>query len=196
MIKRIARRLLFSTPLRVIFGALHWYLERCEKETADARIRARYCIHPSVRWASGTLFLGDGEISVGEQTYFGHDCHLSSHPAGTRIRIGAYCAIAHGIHIRTTNYARVPHFRDAFFAPSEAADIVIGDYVWIGNHVHINAGVTIGSNVTIGANAVVTRDIPPDVIAAGVPARIIGYKASYATSNKMSREETSRDPIP
>ena len=51
--------------------------------------------------------------------------------------------------------------------------ITIGNNVWIGSHVVINPGVTIGDNSVIGAGSVVTKDIPPNVVAAGVPCRII-----------------------
>jgi len=180
MLKRFAKRVLFGRPLRNIFGGIHAYLERCDKENRDASMRRRYQIHPSVWWASGTIFLGDGEIRIGENTYFGHDCHVSSHPGQARIVIGTHCAIAHGIQVRTTNYARVPDFRDAYAMPSEWASITIGDYVWIGSHAYINAGVTIGSNVIIGANSVVTKDVPDDVVVGGVPARIITHKSAYA----------------
>ncbi|HCD2301120.1 TPA: galactoside O-acetyltransferase, partial [Escherichia coli] len=50
--------------------------------------------------------------------------------------------------------------------------ITIGNNVWIGSHVVINPGVTIGDNSVIGAGSVVTKDIPPNVVAAGVPCRI------------------------
>ena len=51
--------------------------------------------------------------------------------------------------------------------------ITIGNNVWIGDKVAINKGVKIGNNVIIGANSVVTKDIPNNVVAVGVPARIL-----------------------
>lgn len=51
--------------------------------------------------------------------------------------------------------------------------IAIGSDVWIGGNVTVLPGVTIGSNVVIGAGAVVTRDIPDNCVAAGVPARVL-----------------------
>lgn len=51
--------------------------------------------------------------------------------------------------------------------------IHIGDDVWLGANVTILPGVRIGNNVVIGAGAVVTRDIPDDSLAVGVPARVI-----------------------
>ena len=58
--------------------------------------------------------------------------------------------------------------------------VTIGNNVWIGSHVVINPGVTIGDNSVIGAGSVVTKDIPANVIAVGVPCRVL-------------REITSRD---
>lgn len=187
MLKALAKRILLGPPLRNVFGALHAYLSRCDKENQDARMRSRYDIHPSAHWSSGTIFLGDGRIRVGARSYLGHDCHISSHPSTASVTIGSRCAIAHGVHIRTTNYARVPEFRDAFDMAPESADIVIRDDVWIGSHVYINAGVTVGSNVIIGANSVVTKDVPNDVVIGGVPARLIARKSEYATPRRPGR---------
>ena len=52
-------------------------------------------------------------------------------------------------------------------------EVVIGNNVWIGDKATILAGVHIGDNVIIGANSVVTKDVPSNTMAAGVPARII-----------------------
>ena len=54
-----------------------------------------------------------------------------------------------------------------------AAPIVVGKDVWIGAHATILKGVTIGDGAIIAAGAVVTRDVPPNTIAAGVPARVV-----------------------
>lgn len=54
-----------------------------------------------------------------------------------------------------------------------AKPIVIGNNVWIGAHVVVLPGVTIGDNTVIGAGSVVTKDIPPNVIAVGNPCRVL-----------------------
>lgn len=51
--------------------------------------------------------------------------------------------------------------------------VKIGNRVWIGRCVTIMSGVTVGDNAIIGANSVVTRDVPPNCVVAGVPARVI-----------------------
>ena len=54
-----------------------------------------------------------------------------------------------------------------------AQPIVIGDNVWLGGGVIVCPGVTIGANTVVGAGSVVTRDLPPDVVAYGSPARVV-----------------------
>jgi maltose O-acetyltransferase len=54
-----------------------------------------------------------------------------------------------------------------------AEPIVIGDNVWFGGGVIVCPGVTVGDNTVVGAGSVVTRDLPPGVLAAGNPAREI-----------------------
>jgi len=60
------------------------------------------------------------------------------------------------------------------FRPYEP--VTIGDDVWICARVVILPGVTIGSHSIVAAGAVVTRDVPPYVIAAGVPARVVAWR--------------------
>lgn len=54
-----------------------------------------------------------------------------------------------------------------------AASVNIGDNVWIGGGVIINPGITIGENTVVGSGSVVTKSLPANVLAAGVPAKII-----------------------
>ena len=64
--------------------------------------------------------------------------------------------------------------------------ITVGDNVYIGNNVLIMPGVKIGSNVVIGAGAIVSRDIPDNSVAVGVPARVIKTADEYF--EKIQRE--------
>ena len=56
---------------------------------------------------------------------------------------------------------------------AQASEIKIGNDVWIGGNTTILPGVTIGNNVVVGAGAVVTKDIPDNSLALGVPARVV-----------------------
>lgn len=56
--------------------------------------------------------------------------------------------------------------------------VTIGNDVWIGTRAMVLGGVTIGDGAIIGAGAIVTKDVPPFAIVAGVPARIVRYRFS------------------
>ncbi|MDQ3796893.1 MAG: acyltransferase, partial [Pseudomonadota bacterium] len=59
--------------------------------------------------------------------------------------------------------------------------IVIGDDVWLGVGVIVLDGVHIGNGAVIGAGAVVTRNVPDNAIAVGIPARVIGTRSGVQT---------------
>ncbi len=63
--------------------------------------------------------------------------------------------------------------------------IVVGDNVYFGNDVIVLPGVTIGSNVVIGAGAIVTKDIPDNSVAVGVPAKVIKSADDYLEKLKQ-----------
>ena len=67
---------------------------------------------------------------------------------------------------------------DAEFYPSHSK-VIIGDNVWLGRDVTICKGVTIGDNCIIGTKSVVTKSIPSNSIAVGVPAKVIGSYGDY-----------------
>jgi maltose O-acetyltransferase len=135
----------------------------------------KYKINLTVRISYGTQLYGDGEIEIDEQTYFGENCFIQSQKPA-KIKIGKYCAFAHNIHLRTSDYNKTKHFSEALESENLIRSIEIGDYVWVGANVYINGGLKIGSNSIIGANSVVTKDVPPNSIVGGVPARVIRYK--------------------
>lgn len=70
-------------------------------------------------------------------------------------------------------------FRDKIPDLEITKPIVVGNNVYIGNNVLLLPGVTIGSNVIIGAGAVVSRDIPDNSLAVGIPARVIKTADEY-----------------
>lgn len=72
-----------------------------------------------------------------------------------------------------------------------AFSIVIGDNVWLGGNVIVNPNITIGENTVIGSGSVVTKDIPPNVIAVGNPCKVLREiteedKAYYYQNRKLA----------
>lgn len=63
---------------------------------------------------------------------------------------------------------------------SVCKEVVIEDYVWLASRVTVLPGVHIGRGAVVASGAVVTKDVPPLAIVAGVPAKIIGYRKEEA----------------
>ena len=87
------------------------------------------------------------------------------------VTIGDDCFIGPNVSIYTACHSTNPIERNS--RKEWALAVTIGNNVWIGGSVTILPGVTIGDNVTIGAGAVVVKDIPSNVVAAGNPCRVI-----------------------
>ncbi len=85
--------------------------------------------------------------------------------------IGSYVMFAPNVVISTTGHPLHPSFRDK--GAQFSLPVTIQDHVWIGSNVTIMPGVTIGENSVIGAGSVVTKDIPANVVACGVPCRVM-----------------------
>ncbi len=110
----------------------------------------------------------------------GHNIHVGAHFIANYgvtildiapVQIGDHCMIGPGTLITTVGHPLDPAGRRARLAQAEP--VVIGDDVWIGGNVTVLPGVHIGNNVVIGAGSVVTRDIPGNSLALGVPARVV-----------------------
>ncbi|PPG43144.1 sugar O-acetyltransferase [Pseudoclavibacter sp. RFBA6] len=89
----------------------------------------------------------------------------------TPITIGAHCQIGPNVQLLTPTHPLDPEPRREGF--EAGAPITLGDNVWLGGGVIVCPGVTIGENTVVGAGAVVTKDLPPNVVAVGNPARVI-----------------------
>ena len=89
------------------------------------------------------------------------------------VTIGDDCFIGPNVSIYTACHSTDPVERNS--RREWAEPVVIGNNVWIGGSVTILPGVTIGNNVTVGAGAVVTRDVPDNVVVAGNPAKVIRH---------------------
>ncbi len=107
-------------------------------------------------------------ISIGNHFYANFDCVMLD---GGGIEIGDNVLFGPRVGIYTSNHALDAEERMA--GACYAKKVSIGNRVWIGAGVHINQGVTIGDNTVIGSGSVVTSDIPANVVAAGVPCRVI-----------------------
>jgi len=105
-------------------------------------------------------------ISIGKDVFINSGCHFQDQGG---ITIGDGSLIGHNVVLATINHDLNPaNHRKNHYAP-----ISIGRYVWIGSNATILPGVTIGDWAVVAAGAVVTKDVPPNTVVGGVPARIL-----------------------
>jgi acetyltransferase-like isoleucine patch superfamily enzyme len=112
------------------------------------------------------------------------------------VSLGDHVTITSGVRF-ITHDGGVWVFRDEYPEIDVVAPIKVGNNVFIGINAIILPGVTIGNNCVIGANSVVTRDILPDSIAAGTPAKVVSnievYKQKSLARAVMIRDRTPSD---
>lgn len=109
-------------------------------------------------------------ISIGARTFVNYDCTFLD---CNTITIGEEVQIAPGVQIYTATHPLNAAERRS--GAEFALPVTIGDGVWLGGGTIVCPGVAIGSNTVVGAGSVVTKDLPPNVLAAGSPARIIRH---------------------
>ncbi len=107
-------------------------------------------------------------ITFGSRSSINEGCLLNAREKitiGDDVHISPYCIL---------NTGGLEYHKKGIERVHTATPIIIENGVWIGSGVCVNPGVTIGENSVIGAGAVVTKDIPKNTIALGVPARVTG----------------------
>jgi len=107
------------------------------------------------------------DLRVGQRVSINQCCTLYDMGG---VDIGDRVMIGPNVNIITTGHALKPSERRAHI---EAKPIVIESNVWIATGATIVGGVRVGENSVVGAGAVVTKDVPPNSLVAGVPARVV-----------------------
>jgi maltose O-acetyltransferase len=106
-------------------------------------------------------------IHVGNNFYAGYNCTILDM---AEVRIGNDCLIGPNVGLYTAGHSIEPVDRNK---TGYGLPIQLGDSVWIGGSSVILAGVHIGDNSIVAAGSVVTKDVPPNVIVAGNPAKLL-----------------------
>lgn len=92
--------------------------------------------------------------------------------AAESIEIGSNVLCGANVTITDTDWHHLDRSLEGI-EPAPSAPVIIGSNVWLGMNVIILKGVTIGSNSMISTNSVVTKNIPANVLAGGLPAKVI-----------------------
>jgi acetyltransferase-like isoleucine patch superfamily enzyme len=115
-----------------------------------------------------------GGLVIGEHSRVNRDCTLDVRGG---VRIGDNVSISPEVMILTAAHGvEDPEFR------VETRPVVLEDHVYVGSRAIVMPGVTLGRGSVVAAGAIVTRDVPPLAIAAGIPARVVGQRSDTATN--------------
>lgn len=131
----------------------------------------------------GTTMLGPIYFHYGCHTRIGKECFMNFNftvQDDAKVTIGNHCMFGPNCTIVTPLHPMIAEERNGLVCGDGekrllcyAKPVIIGDNCWFGANVVVCPGVTIGSGCVIGAGSVVTKDVPDNTFAAGVPARII-----------------------
>lgn len=149
-----------------------------------------------VRIPKGCSFAGIGNISVGNDVYFGADTRILTTRA--QLKIGSYVMFGPGVTIVTGDHRTdvlgkyMVQITDADKLPENDMDVVIEDDVWIGANATILKGVTIGRGSVIAANSLVTKSCPPYSVVGGVPAKVLKARFTPEEIQQHERELQSK----
>lgn len=105
-------------------------------------------------------------ISIGEDVFINSGCCFQDQGG---VSIGKGCQIGHQVVFATIDHGLMPEQRHDIFMDR----IVLEENVWVGSHATILKGVRIGHDSVVAAGAVVTKDVPPRSVVAGVPAKVV-----------------------
>ena len=136
------------------------------------------------------------------QSTLGDYSYIMQHSQAIDTRIGKFCSIASFVRLNPGNHplerpsshhmtyrAKQYGFSDSddleFFAWREAHPVTVGHDVWIGHNVTVLPGVTVGNGAAVGAGAIVTKDVAPYTVVAGVPAEPIKMRFDTATIHQL-----------
>ena len=121
---------------------------------------------------------GGKHVFMGDYVYANFNLTLVD---DANIYIGDNVMFAPGVIVATAGHPVNPTLRERGYQYNK--EVRIGNNVWIGANATILPGVTIGDNTVIGAGSVVTKDIPANCIAVGVPAKITRQNITWSSNH-------------
>jgi acetyltransferase-like isoleucine patch superfamily enzyme/glycosyltransferase involved in cell wall biosynthesis len=139
-------------------------------------VRSEFVAHPG------------GHLEIGSGVFINYGASLSAHE---HVQIGDNCQIGSYAIMMDNDYHKVGELD----ATPDSAPIVLGKNVWLGVRVVVLKGVTIGDNAVIGAGSVVTKDVPANCLAAGVPAKVIRRIEAPESEPDPAKEPAQVTPV-
>ena len=178
-----------SRSLREVVRGLGWLgrldaddrgaLLRVARRVAEEHVETRRSpqIHEDANISPLASIRFAERVAIGPRAVVGPWCCVWGGWSSTTVTIGAGALLSPSVVVVAGNH-RIDGpgwIRDQGF---EEADASVGEGAWIGSHVTI-VGAHVGEGAVVAANAVVTEDVPAMAIAAGVPARVVGWRPGH-----------------
>jgi len=187
------------------------FVDRLENETSRiVDLHGTIRVSPGARifrsTICGPLYLSKNtqlgpDVVTGKYTGFNESCFIA------RGSIGAYCAVGarssfnpfnhptnwlsiHEFQYHSKAYDWIEEYRGfdrLERTPDMFETVSIGNDVWTGHHVNVMGGVRVGDGAVIAAGSIVTKDVPPYAVVAGVPAAIKRFRFPDATIERLLR---------
>ncbi len=120
----------------------------------------------------------EGEVVIGAKTVLGQECTISAYQ---HVSIGRECIVADRVMLIDFDHGVVEVERPIRLQGIYKRDVRVGHNVWLGYGACVLRGVTVGDNAIVGTNAVVTKDVEPNAVVAGAPARTIRTREAPQT---------------
>ena len=145
-------------------------------------------LHGPVALDLGVVLLVSGDetpdkLVLRSGTYVNRYTMFDAH---RRIEVGRDCMIGPFCYVTDANHGTALE-RPFSMQPMNTAEVVLEDNVWLGAGVTVLAGVHIGRGTVVGAGSVVTTDLPADVVAVGVPARVLRCRRLCESSEVLHK---------
>ncbi len=115
----------------------------------------------------------NGDIELGDGANIGFNCELFS---ASRVRIGAGTLLAAYTYVIGGDHDFSDPSKSILEQGRKSDGVTVGEGAWLGAGCKVLDGVTIGDKAIIGAGAVVTRDVPAQAVAVGVPAKLVSTR--------------------
>jgi acetyltransferase-like isoleucine patch superfamily enzyme len=187
------------------------FIDQFENDTstvADLHDTIRVC--PGARifrsTICGPLYLNKNtqvgpDVVAGKYTGMNESCFIARGAIGSYCSIGARSSInpfnhptnwlsTHEFQYHPKSYDWIEEYRNFARlerAPDMFASVTVGSDVWTGHNVNIMGGVTVGDGAIVAAGSVVTKEVPPYAVVAGVPAVVKRFRFPEATINRLLR---------
>ncbi|MGH8889836.1 MAG: acyltransferase [Acidothermaceae bacterium] len=133
---------------------------------------------PGLRMSPSVSMRNGQRISLGREVHIGERSCLWAGDHTGRITLGDNALLGPEVFITASNYG-VAAGKPVMYQDKIEADVIIGADVWLGVRVSVLPGVVIGDGAVVGAGSVVTKSLPANCIAVGVPAKVVAWRPGF-----------------